>query len=191
MKRILIAILAVALLLVGCAPNGAALEELQSEIAELEEQLAEKEARQNKNEAIAEFAQQALELQRVIMDVRNKWVSWSQQNLPDNYPRYASRSKELEAVDETQKLFYEVKSVITKIEQLYAPLEAIETKRKLLAEGDSLQQAFVDIIDFYAAPDVRPTSLYDGAWKVIYDDLGEIDKVVRRELTDLALEYGQ
>ncbi len=200
MKRVLIPILLVALLLVGCYSNEAKVEELQSEIAELEErlaeaeaQIAEREARQDKSKAIVEFADQALELRSAFMDISYRWLAWYHQNLPDpdNYPRYTTRNKEIEAINEAQKLFFEVKGIVTSIEQLYAPPEAIETKRKLLTEGDSLQQAFNDICNYYAAPDTHPPSLYEEGLNFISHELGEIDKDVRRELVDLGLEYGQ
>jgi hypothetical protein len=71
------------------------------------------------------------------------------------------------------------------------PPEAIETKRKLLAEGDSLLDAVLDIINYYAAPDIRPPSLYNEALGSLSGDFREMDKEVRRELTDLYLEYGK
>lgn len=212
MNRVLVSTLGVILLLVGCTSDRVVVEELQSEISALkiqnanleaknaqlekrllalETQIAEKGVTPDKSEAIADFTQEALALQSIFMDIRNKWVLWSQANLPDNYPRYTTRDKELEAIEEAQKLAYEVNNIISSIEQLYAPQEAIETKKELLSEGDLLQQAFIDIINFYAAPDSQPPSLYDEAWKFVYDDLPEIDRTVRRELIDLQLEYGQ
>ncbi len=193
MKRVLIPILLVVLLLAGCSSNGAKVEELQSKITELEQQLAEKEAGQDKSEAIAEFAQKALELQRVFMNVKGGWFVWYHQNLPefDNYPRYKTRSKEEETINQVEKLCGEVRSTITAIEQLYAPPEALETKKALLAEGDSLLHTLGDIINYYLAPDVRPPSLYQEAFDFLSHGLGETDKDVRRELTDLLLEYGQ
>lgn len=209
MKRLLISILLVALLLVGCTSNGAKVEELQSEIAELqrhitqleqqlaelEAQVAEKDARQDKNEAIGEFALEALELQRVFMNVAAKWTAWQQQSLlemsPDNYPRYKTHSKEEEAILKGEELSHEVRNAITSIELLYAPPEALETKGRLLAEGDSLSHALGDIMNYYLAPDTHPPTLYEEALDFIFFGLGEIDKDIRRELTDLALEYGQ
>lgn len=209
MKRVLIPILLVVLLLAGCAQNGTEVQTLESEVSrlnqentalqsrvtQLEEQLAEKEAGQDKNEAIVQFAQESLELQRAFNNVALKWREWWRQSIlefsDDNYPRYKTRSKEVEAINQLSGLFEEVRNTISTIELLYAPPEAIETKRKLLTEVDLLSQAFVDIINFYASPDSQPHSLYEEAQKFIQDYLGEIDKDVRRELTDLVLEYGQ
>lgn len=189
--------------LAGCTSNRAEVEQLQSRIAQLEqentalkEQLAEKEAGQDKNEAIAQFAWEALGLQRVLLNNARKWTTWQQQNLlemsPDNYPRYKTLSKEAEARDKVVELLKEVGSTITAIELLYAPPEALKAKRKLLAEGDSLVQAFVDIITYYAnAPDIVPLTVYQEAQHFITVSMADIDKDIRRELTDLFLEYGQ
>lgn len=209
MKRLLISILLVALLLVGCTSNGAKVEQLQSRIAQLEqenaalksqvtqleEQLAGEEAGQDKSEAIALFAEEALKLQSVFMNVVwVDWVGWRHQSIlesPSTYPRLKTRDKEIEAINTIQGFSGEVRSTIATIELLYAPPEALETKGRLLAEGDSLSHALGDIMNYYLAPDSHPLSLYQEAADFILDDLGEIDKDIRRELTDLALEYGQ
>lgn len=208
-----ITVVGLTLFLIGCSTNESRVNELESAIADLElenvnlknqikqfeEQVTElkilateKGNDQDEDAAIAQFAQEALELQGVLMDTSYEWVAWYHQNLPDNYPRYTNRNKEIETLNEADRLGWIVRDTISAIELLYAPSKAIEIKRELLSEGDSLLQAITDIVNFYAAPDVRPVSLFDDAWEFInHGELNALNTWIKRELIDLQLEYGR
>jgi hypothetical protein len=146
----------------------------------------------DKSEAIANFAEQALIMQTTLKGTISKWFQYFNSNLPSGgFPRYATSKESETTYLKAIELGMEAGKIIGSIEQLYAPQEAIETKKKLLAEGDSLSQAFEDLVNFYAIPDYYPVSLFNNAYDFIREGFGETDRTIRRELTDLLLEYKQ
>lgn len=199
MKRVVIPILLTVMLLVGCTSDKAEVERLQSRIANLEGQIAEQEAIQDKSKAIAQFAQKALEFQRVLMNVPQKWVEWQVRNSSERgsvYPRYKTTSKEIEAANELFGLRDEVRRTITAVELLYAPNQAIETKKKLLAECDSIYDALGGMGAYYASVASEPNSsipasVFQKGIDFMFTTLPKTDQDVRRELTDLLLEHSQ
>ncbi len=159
---------------------------------EVARQLAESASERDRTLTTTRFAEQALGHQRALGNIASLWRGWQQRNLPEMAsgvgPRDEARDMDLEAVDMSENLRGEVKRVIGNIEQLEAPPDAVETKIRLLAEGDMLHQFFMDVTTYYVN-DAKPDRLYYEANNFIFQAFYDIETPLRRELTDLLLGY--